>query len=861
MKKIKLKRWMPLSPAIVAVAVAVVVLVVVYALWARETYFRQIEEAVTQDTERLAVELAKTINYGKSSIKLVSSSVSKKMDGPELRRPESIFQSMMHDVPFSKIEFIRKDGMKLSYDEEPIDVSESEFFRKGILGKSGVWIDYTAKKYGEARINVYTPLYYEKNAIGVITGILGGKNDIAPIFHYTVNGEQTIGLLCDGELNIVASNIVDNDFGESFEKRAQDFFPQEMVSVFKKNAVLKEPKAFRLSSEFGTSIACIMPIEETGWFVVQMVPYHVIANVTRLIAIRSVLALFFVVLFFAVYFHSVYRTNRRLRNEMEGKHLNVINALTDSYGSAFVVDSRTGLSECYSIDPMASRFMQEAFDKSTYYDQITSLYVNRVVLLEDRPLFDKVITLERLNREFLKRNRFEFIYRISKGGVIHYMQIHFVKPSKDRPEFVMGIKLVDESMNAELEKRKELNEQRVALVKALDRAQRADKAKSNFLFSISHDIRTPMNAILGYATLAEKYLQNVNLPESEITLLNYYLGNIQSAGTLLLNMINSVLNLTSIESGYEKLEETPVLTAALTEDLVTTFEQSARQKNIMLQIARNIKARCIYVDRVKYQQILLNVVSNAIKYTRGGGLVRISMRDLPHENPEMYNIEMIVEDTGVGISEEFMPKVFEVFEREQTALTRGIEGTGLGLSIVKKLVDMMHGTVNVTSRVGEGTRVVVVTPHRIAEEEPDTPAVNVQPFVKSLEGKQILMADDDPQSCEIVSKLIRSAGAEIVCVENGSECYRRVDMSPSGSFDLILMDLKMPRCNGFETTALIRKLENPRKAHIPIVALSASAFDEEKKAAFEAGVNGHIAKPIDFNELLNMIANLLEEKK
>ena len=858
MKKIKLKRWMPLNPAIFGVAAAVVVLVVLYSLWARESYFKQIEEAVAQETQRLAADLVKTVNYGKSSIKLVSQSVSKKMDGPELRRSEALFLSMMDDVPFSKIEYIRKDGLKLSYDEEPVDVSESAFFRQGMSGKSGIWIDYTGKKYGEARIIIYTPLYYGDKVVGVITGILGGKTDIAPMLQYKVNGEQTIGLLCDRELNIVASSFVDSDFGESFEQRAQEFFPPEIVSVFKKNAILKELSAFRVVSDVGTSIACIMSVEDLGWYVVQMVPYHVLINVTRLVALKAVLALFLVVLFFVIYIHSVFRTNSRLRDEMEGKHLNVINALTDSYGSAFVIDSRTGLSESYSIDPMASRYMQDAFDNAPHYDQITSLYVNRVVLLEDRPLFDKVLTLERLNREFLKRSRFEFIYRISKGGAIHYMQIHFVKPSKDRPEIVMGIKLVDESMNAELDKRKELNDQRVALVKALDRAQRADKAKSNFLFSISHDIRTPMNAILGYDALAQKYLQNLNLAEAETSLLSYYLNGIQSAGTLLLNVINSVLCITSIESGYEKLEETAVLTAALSEDLVTTFEQSARQKNVMLQISRNIKTRCVYVDKVKYHQILMNVVSNAIKYTRSGGLVRISLRDLPHESPDKCNIEMVVEDTGVGISEEFLPKVYDVFEREQTALTRGIEGTGLGLSIVKKLVDLMHGTINITSRVGEGTRVIVVTPHRVAEEDFAATPASVQSFKKNLSGKSILLADDDPQTCEIVSNLLKSLGADIVCVENGNECYRKVDMAPAGSFDLILMDLKMPRGDGFETTALIRKLDSPRKSKIPIVALSASAFEEEKKAAYEAGVNGHIAKPIDFGELLDLISKLLK---
>ena len=858
MKKFKLKRWMPLSSAIIVVAVAVVVLVVVYAVIDRETYFKRVEESIVQDTQRMSAELTVKLKYAKSSIKQVSYSISKNLDGPELRRPESAFLSMMHEVPFSRIEYIRKDGLKLSYDDEPIDVSESDFFRQGLMGKSGIWIDYNAKTFTESKINVFTPLYYEKTVIGVISGILGGKKDFLPMLKNVVNGEPTVVLVCDGELNIITSNIVENDYGKSFEMRAQEFFPADIFDMFKKNAVLKEPKAFRFTTEFGTSIACVMPANELGWFVVQMVPYHVLTDVTKMIVLKSFLALFFVLLFFVIYIHSVYRTNRRLRSELEGKHLNVINALTDSYGSAFVVDSKTGQSECYSIDQNVSRYMQDAFDQGLPYDQLMSLYVNRMVLLEDRPLFDRVITLERLNREFLKRNRFEFIYRVSKGGVIHYMQMHYVKPSKERPEFVMGIKLVDESMNAELEKRKELNEQRVALVKALDRAQRADKAKSNFLFNISHDIRTPMNAILGYGALAQKYLLNMNLPESQASMMNYCMRGIQSAGSLLLDMINSVLNLTTIESGYEKLEEHPVLTATLNEDLITTFEQTARQKGVMLQVSRNIKSRCVYVDKVKFHQILLNVVSNAIKYTRSGGLVRISLRDLPHETPGMCYIETVVEDTGVGISEEFLPKVFELFEREQTALTRGIDGTGLGLSIVKKLVDLMRGTVKITSRVGEGTRVVVLTPHQIADDQVEETPVEESPFKKSLAGKRILVADDDPQTIEIVSSMLETVSADVVSVNTGNDCYRKIDMSPAGSFDVVLMDVKMPKGDGLETTARIRKMEDRRKSRLPIIALSASAFEEEKQAAFDAGVNGHVAKPIDFAELFALIMRLLK---
>ena len=219
---------------------------------------------------------------------------------------------------------------------------------------------------------------------------------------------------------------------------------------------------------------------------------------------------------------------------------------------------------------------------------------------------------------------------------------------------------------------------------------------------------------------------------------------------------------------------------------------------------------------------------------------------------------MVVEDTGVGISEEFLPKVFELFEREQSPLTRGIDGTGLGLCIVKKLVDLMRGTVKITSRVGEGTRVVVMTPHQIADAEVEVASSEESPFKKCLTGKRVLLADDDPQTIEIVSNMLKTANADVVTVDSGNDCYRKIDVSPAGSFDIVLMDMKMPKGDGFETTMRIRRMDDRRKSRLPIVALSASAFEEEKQAAFNAGVNGHVSKPIDFVELFTVITRLLK---
>lgn len=848
---------MTLNPAVVVVAIAVVVLVFLYAFFAREYFFKQVEQNIVQDTWNVSAELESKILHAKSSVKLLSYSVSNKMDGPELKNPHAILSSKLAETPFSKVEFISGNGVDFSQDEDPYDASDNETFQRGMLGETGIWVNYNPKVSSEAQVNVYTPLYYGDSIVGVVSGILGGNTDIASLMnYYKIYGESIVGLVCDKHMNIVASNIISDDYGKSFEMRAQDFFPPEIYEKFKKNAVLDEPTPFRISSIYGTSVACIYRAGGIDGFVVLMVPYHVLGGVTRALIIQSIIAIFVVLLFFLFYMRSLYLVNRRLRDETEGKHLNVINALTESYGTAFIVDMNTGLGECYSIDDTLLSYMQETFEKNLHYDQLVPLYVNQMVIAEDRPQFDKVLSLERLKHELLKHSRFEFIYRVFRGSEYHYIQAHFVKPSKDRNEVVVGFKIVDESMNAEIEKRKELNDQRTALAKALERARKADKAKSNFMFNMSHDIRTPMNAVLGYEALAKKYLLTMNMSDTDTAVLNHYFDGIQTAGSFLLDMINSVLNLARIESGYERIEETPVLTAELSGNLVSTFELAAQQKSIMLQVSRNIKPRYIYCDKVKIQKVLLNIVGNAIKYTRSQGLVRISLRDLPHETPGMCYIEMVVEDTGVGISEEFLPNVFNAFEREQTPLTRGIGGTGLGLSIVKKLVDLMHGTINITSRVGEGTRVVVVTPHRLATESEPTVKDNSSSARDKFVGKRFLLADDDPVTCEIVSDMIKSVGAEIVCVGSGNECYRRIDMSPAGSFDAVLMDLKMPRGDGFETTARIRKMDDDRKANIIIVALSASAFDEEKQSALDVGMNGHIAKPINFAELIDTLSRL-----
>ena len=856
MGKIKLKRWMTPNPAIVVVAVAAVVVVCLYAFYMREAFFVQIEQTVGENTRKEASEIETKLRFARSGIQQISYQLSRRMDGPALLYPKSVIHPLLLETPFSKVEYIRGDGINMMNGEAPFDASDREYFQRGILGETGIWINYTPRYSKEALVNVFTPLVYGDSIVGVLTGILGGNSDLRHVLNYRIFGENTVGILCDQHLNIIASSVTDDDYGKSFESRAVEFFPHEVLNVFKRNAVLDEPRAFRFSADAGTSVACVFQVGSTGWYVVQMVPYHVLTNYSRRVALSAAAAVLVVVLLIAFYMHSVYRANRRMQTETDDRRLNIINALTESYGSAFEVDLNTGRVVVYRINPNVARMMREFENQEIGYDQLMARYIKKAVLPEDYSVLAPVVSLNVLRREFIKRERFEFVYRITVNNVIHYIQAHYVKPSRERSEFVVGFKNIDEAMTAELEKRKELNEQRMELVRALDQAHRADKAKSNFIFNMSHDICIPMNAVLGYGALSKKLLMNMNLPREETVMVEHYLNNIQKAGMQLLDMIQAVLNKARIDSGVETLNEAPMLTLRMSDWLVATFEQAALQKNVLLQVSRNFSNNSVVADKVKIQQILLNVVSNAIKFTREQGLVRVSLRDIPHETPGMCYVEIVVEDTGVGISEEFMPKIFNDFEREQSPLTRGITGVGLGLSIVKKLVDLMHGTIEITSRVGEGTRVVVRTPHKIAQWTDNSSPKLTTNLPSTFVGKRVLVVDDDPMSREIIGAMLKDWKLDYSCVSNGPACIHKLEFVPPGTFNAVLINLQLPQLNGFEVMQHIRKMENPQKANIPVLAMVACTDEVDREKIFAAGMCGYVTKPIDSEYLKESLSKV-----
>ena len=391
---------------------------------------------------------------------------------------------------------------------------------------------------------------------------------------------------------------------------------------------------------------------------------------------------------------------------------------------------------------------------------------------------------------------------------------------------------------------------------ALKKAEDASLSKTRFLNNMSHDIRTPMNAILGYAQLMEDELKGKGLPET-----SEHLEKLQQSGTLLLSIINNVLDMARIESGRMELDENYCRIEDVWKSLFAVFDEKAMKKNIVLHYAMNVEHEHVLTDVTKVKEIFVNILSNAIKYTPAGGSVMVDIDELSCDESGYMIVRISVSDTGIGMSQDYQTKIFEAFTREQNTTKSKIAGTGLGMSIVKKYVDLLGGTINVESELGKGSTFTVTLKHRIADE-----SYYVKEYIEEsgtgseiLEGRNILLAEDNDLNAEIAEAILERAGLKTERVENGIQCVNRIMEMPTGTYDMILMDIQMPQMDGYKATQAIRNLPDKDKACIPIIAMTANAFEEDKREAIAAGMNGHIAKPIQVDKLLSMLAEVIRQ--
>ena len=457
--------------------------------------------------------------------------------------------------------------------------------------------------------------------------------------------------------------------------------------------------------------------------------------------------------------------------------------------------------------------------------------------------------MEKLSLDYIQsaKESYVSIYEyVSDDGIVYYqIKVSFVQKQDGHRVAVVSTKNIDEIIRKEKQQEEILN-------KALIEAKVASKAKTDFLFNMSHDIRTPMNAIIGFTNLLEEHLDDREM------LLNY-IDKIKTSNEFLLSLINNVLEMAKIENGKEHLDESSTNMVDFYHAICTLFNTQMKEKGVIFRHSLKIRHRNVMIDVTKMREILLNILSNALKYTPTGNSVTMTVTELPSEREGYAVYQTIIEDTGIGMSEEFLSHMFEYFSRERTTTESGVSGTGLGTAIVKKLVDLMHGTIDVESKLGEGTKITLKMSHQITENQ------NVQQNFQNereyntgdFTGKRILLAEDNDLNAEIAIAILEEHGLEVERAEDGIVCVNMIEKADADHYDLVLMDIQMPNMDGYKATQLIRQLPDKKKSRIPIVAMTANAFEEDKRNALAAGMDGFLSKPIVIKELIHILQNTM----
>lgn len=487
------------------------------------------------------------------------------------------------------------------------------------------------------------------------------------------------------------------------------------------------------------------------------------------------------------------------------------------------------------------------------FDECIEHYIECFVYEDDRNMLREILNCERLKKELTEKQLYYTNYRIIKDGEVQYYEIKAVRTgSWEKNHYaVLGIHNVDD------ETRKEI-EQKQMLENALLQANMANKAKSIFLSNMSHDIRTPMNAIMGFTNLALMNIENQEQVED-------YLKKIINSGNHLLSLINDVLDMSQIESGKLQIEEGLCRLSDIIHNLKNIVHNHVCEKNLDFHIDIDaIENDEIYCDKLRLSQALLNIVTNSIKYTESCGKITFAISEKKGRINGFSDYEFRITDNGIGMSEDFLSHIYELFARERNTTNSGIQGTGLGMAITKNIVDMMNGTIDVQSVQGEGTEVVICLPIRLYSNDINDLAKKSCSYDNDTDNsvhkaKRILLVEDNELNQEIAEAILTSHGFDVEIAENGKIAVNMLENSTPDYYNIILMDIQMPVMNGYEATKAIRNMKNKKLSSISIIAMTANAFEEDKQKALKCGMNGHIAKPIDIEKLIFVLNEILDK--
>ena len=528
------------------------------------------------------------------------------------------------------------------------------------------------------------------------------------------------------------------------------------------------------------------------------------------------------------------------RSQQENEQIKILGALSNDFSDVFLLDP---IHDKTSTMKLKGELLDYTRRPSRSYRESWKNFVEEFVVAEDAQMVLDAVAGEPLCERMKTTSEFSLDYRVTLTDGLHYHQAKFVKIDGDDARFILGIRSIDTQVRAELERKKVLQD-------ALTEAQHANRAKTTFLNNMSHDIRTPMNAIIGFTNIALK-----QQPSKDVSMC---LEKIEESSEHLLTLINDVLDISRIESGKTRFEPIPVNICSVTDSVLAVIQGFLTGRDLTLQVnGEKPEHPYVLADPVRIREVLVNILSNAVKFTEDGGKITFTMEYLQEDREGQVIVRYSVSDTGVGMSKEFVGKVFDEFAQEESGARTQYKGTGLGMSITKRYVELMGGTISVESEKGVGTTVVVELP--MVPTSPENVENQELPLTQiELTGVRALLAEDNELNAEIAILQLEEYGMKVTRVADGKEAVETFANSPAGSFDLILMDIMMPRMNGYEATKAIRSMENRADATtIPIIAMTANAFAEDVQASMNAGMNAHIAKPLVMEEVIKIISGNL----
>lgn len=739
---------------------------------------------------------------------------------------------------FDRIRFVTPAGASFASNGKVADVADRDYLIKGMAGESGITVVMESRFDGKQVIGFYAPVSRSGEICGVMVGFIE-EETMSDILTSEIYGLPAFTMLVDETGRALGQYYGDNPSRAKNLSDIVDYIDESQQADVTDALTSRVSVGFDLMGSKGSTVGDIVPVGGTDWSLVQLFPSGAARDIVDKVNRdeRFVMLLFGIVGLTACG-QFIYSARRKAALEREketrDRMISILQSAADDYICLISVDLETEIEEQFRLD--GGDVLGDWAGGNYDYTHCIESYAESIVCEQDRERFLEATRLSVLRQQLARQKDIYIEYDAVLSGRRRRLQGKFTmdQDSAGRPRMVIGIRDITELT----EERDRMTEE---MRRARDAAESANRAKSAFLFNMSHDIRTPMNAIMGFSAMAEKYIGDRERVAD-------CLKKINLSGEHLLKLINNILDLARIESGRSRLEIQACDISSEMRNIEYIFQADVSKKGLELRIESDIKNSIVFCDILKIHQIELNLIGNAIKYTPPGGHIVYSVRQTGLENG-VASYHSSVKDDGIGMSPEFVGHVFESFEREHSGVVTGIEGSGLGLSITKRLVEEMGGSITCESVPGHGSEFIFELSFPVGALSDLRHETVGGEESSDLRGKRVLLVEDNALNREISRELLETEGIIVDEADDGDVAVEKVRWSIAGYYDVILMDVQMPRLDGFSAARQIRALPDPQLSRIPILALTANAFDEDRRAVLEAGMNGHVAKPVDIREL------------